>query len=154
MFGRRLGVMVTCPLFCSGYLCFWLAKNTEIMFLGRIFTGAACGLQHTAVSSYLSEVNIRYCIMTTDHCPPGDLAQDQDQCPLPGRSGGDHRSDDPCAALHPGTALEDDVWCDDPGPSAGSGSSLHCPGVSSLAGHAGQTQVSSQVTDQAPRIRL
>ena len=56
-YGRRLGAMLTCPLYLGGHLCYWLAPNTAVMYAGRVLHGLACGIQHTAVASYISEVS-------------------------------------------------------------------------------------------------
>ena len=58
-YGRRVGAMVTCPLFLGGQLCYWLGQDIGVLYVGRVLHGLACGIQHTAVASYISEV--RHC---------------------------------------------------------------------------------------------
>ena len=51
--GRRVGAMLVCPLFSAGYLCYWSAPTSTVLYIGRLCHGLACGMQHTAVASYL-----------------------------------------------------------------------------------------------------
>lgn len=52
-FGRRMGGMLVCPLYSAGYLCYWAASSSTVLYIGRLCHGLACGMQHTAVASYL-----------------------------------------------------------------------------------------------------
>ena len=51
--GRRTGALAVCPLFVLGWLCYWLWESVTGLFIGRLMFGLACGMQHTAVASYI-----------------------------------------------------------------------------------------------------
>ena len=52
-YGRRAGALAVCPLFTMGWLCYWLWSSVTGLFMGRLMFGLACGMQHTAVASYI-----------------------------------------------------------------------------------------------------
>ena len=53
-----MGALAVCPVFSLGYLLTWLTPSVTGLFLGRLAFGLACGIQHTAVSSYLRWVMV------------------------------------------------------------------------------------------------
>ena len=70
--GRKVGVLLVCPLFTSGFLCAGLGRTTAVLYLSKVLHGLACGMQHTSIASYISEVtspNIRASV----HCGAGVL---------------------------------------------------------------------------------
>ena len=70
--GRRLGSLLVCPLFTSGFLCGALGETRAVLYLSKVLHGLACGMQHTCIASYISEVtspNIRASV----HCAAGIL---------------------------------------------------------------------------------
>jgi len=71
-FGRKVGALVSCPLFTAGHLCYWLGQSSLTLFIGRAFHGLVVGLQHTSVASYFSEVTSPK-IRTTVHIIGGTV---------------------------------------------------------------------------------
>ena len=70
--GRRIGSLLVCPLFTSGFLCGGLGQSQTVLYLSKALHGVACGMQHTSIASYISEVtspNIRASV----HCAAGVL---------------------------------------------------------------------------------
>ena len=70
--GRKIGSLLVCPLFTSGFLCGGLGQSMALLYLSKVLHALACGMQHTSIASYISEVtspNIRASV----HCAGGVL---------------------------------------------------------------------------------
>ena len=61
---------MVCPIFLTGFLCGGLAKSLAVIYLSKALHGIACGLQHTSVASYLSEITSPS-IRASVHCSAG-----------------------------------------------------------------------------------
>ena len=70
--GRKIGCLLVCPLFTSGFLCGGLGKSMTVLYLSKALHGVACGMQHTSIASYISEVTSPS-IRASVHCAAGVL---------------------------------------------------------------------------------
>ena len=56
-FGRKIAVLLSCPIFIVGFLLSGLGQNVMSLDIGAALLGLAIGLQATPSLTYLTEVS-------------------------------------------------------------------------------------------------
>jgi len=55
-YGRKIALLMTSPLFATGYLTIGLARAPWLLILARVFTGIGTGAASVAVPTYIGEI--------------------------------------------------------------------------------------------------